>query len=190
VGVRWIATLLVILGVWATLPTVEADGATGPADRLDFAPIASSVLTRPVPVKGTDGRFHIVYEVLLTNNTPVPMSVEGFEVRDARTRRVLARLSGPSLAANMGPVAGPPAPSTNDPPRPETGGRSVRGRWVGCGHVDGVLADVSRVAGRQGEVGPPAAPGAPHRRLEPAASRYAVQLQRARRTRPDGRRPG
>jgi hypothetical protein len=116
VGVRWIATLLVILGVWATLPTVEADGATGPADRLDFAPIASSVLTRPVPVKGTDGRFHIVYEVLLTNNTPVPMGVEGFEVRDARTRRVLARLSGPSLAANMGPVAGPPAPSTNDPP--------------------------------------------------------------------------
>jgi hypothetical protein len=116
VGVRWIATLLVILGVWATLATVEATGAAGHADRLDFAPIASSVLTRPTPVKGTDGRFHIVYEVVLTNNTPVTMGVDGFEVRDTRTRRVLARLSGPTLAASMGPVAGPPATSTNEPP--------------------------------------------------------------------------
>ena len=110
---------MAILGVWATLATVTADGAAGHAagaDRLDFAPIASSVLTRPTPVKATDGRFHIVYEVLLTNNTPLTMGLEGFEVRDARTRRVLARLSGPTLAANMGPVAGPPAPSTNDPP--------------------------------------------------------------------------
>jgi hypothetical protein len=48
--------------------------------------------------------------VVLTNNTPYTMAVEGFEVRDARTRRVLARLSGPALAANMGPVAGPPGP--------------------------------------------------------------------------------
>jgi hypothetical protein len=116
VGVRWIATLLVILGACATLATVDANGAAGHADRLDFAPIASSVLTRPTPVKGTDGRVHIVYEVVLTNNTPVTMGIDGFEVRDARTRRVLARLSGPTLAASMGPVAGPPATSTNEPP--------------------------------------------------------------------------
>src|SRR3954451_11350201 len=57
-----------------------------------------------------------VYEVVLTNNTAVTMGVEGFEVRDARTRRVLARLSGPTLAANMGPVAGPPATTTDNPP--------------------------------------------------------------------------
>ena len=113
-GVRWIATLLVILGACATLATVDANGAAGHADRLNFAPIASSVLTRPTPVTGTDGRFHIVYEVVLTNNTPVTMGIDGFEVRDARTRRVLARLSGPTLAASMGPVAGPrpPAPTS------------------------------------------------------------------------------
>jgi hypothetical protein len=66
-------------------------------------------------VKATDGRFHIDYEVVLTNNTPFIMAVEGFEVRDARTRRVLARLSGPALAANMAPVAGPPASSFGEP---------------------------------------------------------------------------
>jgi hypothetical protein len=52
--------------------------------------------------------------VVLTNNTPGTMAVEDFEVRDARTGRVLARLSGPALAANMAPLAGPPASSTED----------------------------------------------------------------------------
>jgi hypothetical protein len=115
---RWSATLVAILGVWAASATVTADGAAGHtagADRLDFAPIVSTVLTTPTPVKGTDGRFHIVYEVVLTNNTPVTFSVESFEVRDARTRGVLANLSGPALAANMGPLAGPAANDPNDP---------------------------------------------------------------------------
>ena len=115
---RGSATLVAILGVWAASATVTADGAAGHAagaDRLDFAPIVSTVLTTPTPVKGTDGRFHIVYEVVLTNNTPVTFSVESFEVRDARTRGVLANLSGPALAANMGPLAGPAANDPNDP---------------------------------------------------------------------------
>src|SRR5215211_3861949 len=119
VGVRWIATLLVTLGVGATLATVTADGAvahTAGVDPLDFAPIVSSVLTHPTPVKAMDGRFHIVYEVLLTNNQPYTLAVEGFEVRDARTRRVLARLAGPALAANMGPLAGPPESDPDDAP--------------------------------------------------------------------------
>jgi len=88
---RWIATLVVILGVWATPVTAKADGAAGHAagaDRLDFAPIVSTVLTRPTPVKATDGRFHIVYEVVLTNNTPYTMAVEDVKVRDAHTREV------------------------------------------------------------------------------------------------------
>jgi Peptidase family M23 len=113
--VRSLAPLLLALGVWGAIATEAADGAVrSQADvhRLDFAPIVSSVLTRPTPVKATDGRFHIVYEVVLTNNTPYAMAVEGFEVRDARTRRVLARLSGTSLAANMGPLAGSPASSS------------------------------------------------------------------------------
>ena len=115
---RWSATLVAILGVWAASATVTADGAAGHAagaDRLDFAPIVSTVLTTPTPVKGTDGRFHIVYEVVLTNNTPVTLAVESLEVRDTRTRKALASLSGPALAANMGPLAGPAANDPNDP---------------------------------------------------------------------------
>jgi hypothetical protein len=111
--VRRLVPLVLPLALWGAIATGAADGAVGSragVDRLDFAPIASSVLTRPTPVKATDGRFHIVYEVVLTNNTPLTMGVEGFEVRDARTRRVLARLSGPTLAANMARWRGRPRP--------------------------------------------------------------------------------
>jgi hypothetical protein len=116
--VRRLVPLVLALALWGAIATGAADNAAAGAhaDRLDFAPIASSVLTRPTPVKATDGRFHIVYEVLLTNNVPVTMGVEGFEVRDARTRRVLARLSGPALAATMGPLAGPPESDPDDAP--------------------------------------------------------------------------
>jgi len=116
--VRSVAPLLLALSVWGAMATQTADGAVGSratVDRLDFAPIVSRVLTRPTPVKGTDGRFHIVYEVVLTNNTPVTLAVESLEVRDARTRKALASLSGPALAANMGPLAGPAANDPNDP---------------------------------------------------------------------------
>jgi hypothetical protein len=117
-GVRSLAPLLLALSVWGAMATQTAHGAVGSratVDRLDFAPIVSRVLTRPTPVKGTDGRFHIVYEVVLTNNTPVTLAVESLEVRDARTRKALASLSGPALAANMGPLAGPAANDPNDP---------------------------------------------------------------------------
>jgi hypothetical protein len=113
--------LVVMVGAAVALLSSPTAGAASapPEPRFEpprnFAPIVSSVLTRPTPVKATDGRFHIDYEVVLTNNTPFTMAVEGFEVRDARTRRVLARLSGPALAANMGPVAGPPASSFGEP---------------------------------------------------------------------------
>jgi hypothetical protein len=116
--VRSLAPLLLALSVWGAMATQTADGAVGSratVDRLDFAPIVSRVLTRPTPVKGTDGWFHIVYEVVLTNNTPVTLAVENLEVRDARTRKALASLSGPALAANMGPLAGPAANDPNDP---------------------------------------------------------------------------
>jgi len=106
VGVRWIATLLVTLGVGATLATVTADGAvarTAGVDRLDFAPIVSSVLTRPTPVKATDGRFHIVYEVLLTNNQPYTLAVRGLR----GPRRANAACAGAPVGPGPGREHGP-----------------------------------------------------------------------------------
>ena len=67
--------------------------------------LAARVLSRPSAVRGTDGRFHIAYELVLTNMTQFAVNVERVEVRDARTHRVLQSLAGRALSSRMNPVA-------------------------------------------------------------------------------------
>ena len=48
-----------------------------------FTPLVASALTanaRPFP--GTDGRLHIVYELVLTNTSPTPATLTKIEVQD------------------------------------------------------------------------------------------------------------
>lgn len=74
-----------------------------------FTGIAARVLSRPSAVRGTDGRFHIVYELVLTDMTPFAVDVERVDVRAARTHRVLLSLAGRALSSRMNPVGGTPA---------------------------------------------------------------------------------
>jgi hypothetical protein len=67
--------------------------------------LAARVLSRPSAVRGTDGRFHIAYELVLTNMTQFAVDVQRVEVRDARTHRVLQSLAGRALSSRMNPVA-------------------------------------------------------------------------------------
>jgi Peptidase family M23 len=76
--------------------------------------LAAALLTRPSAVRGTDGRFHIAYELVLTDSIPFAVDVERVEVRDAKTDRVLLSLSGDALSSRMNPVAGDP----DGPPEP------------------------------------------------------------------------
>ena len=82
--------------------------------------LAGSVLTRPRAVRGTDGRFHIPYELVLTGATTFAVEVEQVEVRDAKTQRVLLSLAGPDLRSRMNPVGDTPAgvPPVYPPPLP------------------------------------------------------------------------
>jgi hypothetical protein len=60
-----------------------------------FTPLAADVLDAPWAVKGSDGRFHAVYEVRLLNTTPLPWRVPRVTVRSAAGRgRVVARWAG------------------------------------------------------------------------------------------------
>ena len=67
--------------------------------------LAASVLSRPSAVRGTDGRFHIAYELVLTNMTQFAVNVERVDVRDAKTHRVLQSLAEPALSSRMNPIA-------------------------------------------------------------------------------------
>ncbi|GAA3627555.1 M23 family metallopeptidase [Microbacterium awajiense] len=54
-----------------------------------FTPLIASTVTTPAPVKGTDGKVHLAYELLLTNATALPFEVTSLEVADASTGEIL-----------------------------------------------------------------------------------------------------
>ncbi len=69
------------------------------------------------PVRGSDGRWHVVYELWLSNARPVPASVERIEVLDYDQHgRVLAALAGDALLANMRDLSLRPAVDASLPP--------------------------------------------------------------------------
>lgn len=61
-------------------------GAGGERGALDegtrFTPLMSSLITTPMPVKGTDDKVHVTYELLLTNATALPFRLDALEVAD------------------------------------------------------------------------------------------------------------
>jgi hypothetical protein len=74
-------------------------GAPARAAIPQFTPIAASVLAAPEPVSATDGRRHLVYEVLVQNVTDGPVDVQSLAVR-ANGRALLA-FAGAELTAVM-----------------------------------------------------------------------------------------
>ena len=90
--------------------TSGAEGATAVARRADVqvtVPDAFTALTlTPVnagafPVLGTDGRYHVAYDLVLTNASKVPGSLERLEVVDgADPTKVIASFSGAQLVSD------------------------------------------------------------------------------------------
>jgi hypothetical protein len=64
-----------------------------------FTPISASVLATPEPVLATDGRRHVVYELLVRNATDAPVDVLSLSVR--ANGRVLREVAGAQLTAIM-----------------------------------------------------------------------------------------
>lgn len=73
-----------------------------------FTPVTASVISRPTPVKGTDGRYHLAYELLLTNLAPRRTRIDRVEVTSPRSHKVMLSLAGRALAADMNPIGNPP----------------------------------------------------------------------------------
>lgn len=70
------------------------------ADRFDV--LATTVSGPLQPVRGSDGRQHLVYQLRVHNvSTQVGVVVDSVEIRDARTRRTVQTLSGAPLLADM-----------------------------------------------------------------------------------------
>ena len=115
-GRGWVVVLLVVAAMCVLVATAAGfsarqsprGGAAAPSRGVagqQLTGLAARVLSRPSAVRGTDGRFHIAYELVLTNMTQFAVDVERVEVRDARTHRVLQSLAGRALSSRMNPVA-------------------------------------------------------------------------------------
>lgn len=66
-----------------------------------LTPLGMRIDDAPVAVKGSDGRYHVVYEIELTNFTDGAVSVEKLEALDAGDDRVVAALDGAELAQRL-----------------------------------------------------------------------------------------
>jgi hypothetical protein len=94
----------------AALPSVSTAQAV---DR--YTPLVQSVMSKPRWFRDSQGRFHVVYELSLTNGFPVPVTVTSLSVRDVGRRRTIERLSGAGLTASMTLLASPSEPTTTVP---------------------------------------------------------------------------
>ncbi len=89
-------------------PSAPPDATTAGASACD-APDGAAVLTpltmqvagRPIPVEGSDGRYHVVYEIELVNATGDAVSVQQLTVLDARDRRVVGTFDAAQLASRL-----------------------------------------------------------------------------------------
>lgn len=68
----------------------SAQPSTSPVEASNPPPLTLEVLAPPQAVTGSDGDRHLVYELMLTNITPVALYVTDVQVVDPVTERVLA----------------------------------------------------------------------------------------------------
>jgi hypothetical protein len=71
------------------------------AARHILTPLEVSTLAAPVPVKGSDGRFHLAYELRVHNWTGDPVTVQGVQVLQGGSSRVVGRFEGLEAVADL-----------------------------------------------------------------------------------------
>jgi murein DD-endopeptidase MepM/ murein hydrolase activator NlpD len=78
-----------------------------------FTPVVVSALTRSTqPFPGTDGKYHVDYELVITNSKPTTATLKKIEVLDAaKPSAVIATYEGNSLRARLRTLGGTPATS-------------------------------------------------------------------------------
>ncbi len=86
-----------------TSDTKKASTSDGSFDTENaLTPIVMSVLAPPVPVKGSDGRYHITYELFLTNSNTFEWKVLSIDVLDgSQEGKALATISGDEVVNKM-----------------------------------------------------------------------------------------
>ena len=99
-----LALLVVAASSWAAAAS-RADAAP-PEQKL--TPVTQSVLSPPRSYRADDGRFHLSYELELTNAVPIPVTVTSIAVLRGNGGRIES-LRGDRLERSLGPLGDPSA---------------------------------------------------------------------------------
>jgi hypothetical protein len=91
------------------MPSNVASAAPVRAAVPQFTPLSASVLA-PEPVRGTDGRLHVVYEILVQNTTGARIDVQSLAVREPGGGTLLT-VAGAEIPTVMTNVSSEPASS-------------------------------------------------------------------------------
>lgn len=103
---RHVALLVAFVASLLGAPPSRAAGRTLTVPDALTPVLVGFVGDRTAPVKGTDGRWHVVYELWLTNARPVPATIARITVLDYdQQTRVLATLEGSALRDAMHDLA-------------------------------------------------------------------------------------
>jgi hypothetical protein len=82
----------------AAAPAAEAEGVTARSDGAAvLSPLGFDLLNRPDPVRGSDGRVHLVYELMVVNQAALPVTLDSVAVQTTGGR-TLQTLDGDGLA--------------------------------------------------------------------------------------------
>jgi pimeloyl-ACP methyl ester carboxylesterase len=106
---------------WAPAPTdvaVPGPVAVGGGRRTEeqYTAIVQAVPSPPRWFKGADDRFHLAYELLLTNTIPLPVTVRAVEVLDAGRGTAVTTLRDEALSAALSLLTGDDLPAATLPP--------------------------------------------------------------------------
>jgi Peptidase family M23 len=64
-------------------------------------PLLMRVLDAPEPVKGSDGKYHLVYELVLANSSPGTATVEWVKTIDEKSGEVVGNIAGADVTSRM-----------------------------------------------------------------------------------------
>jgi murein DD-endopeptidase MepM/ murein hydrolase activator NlpD len=102
-----VVALAVLSGFLVVVPAGQSAASPPATDTAGepstLTPVVQSVLSPPRWYPGDDGRFHLPYELQLTNTLPIPVDVTEIDVLDGHGRSIAA-LSGDRLKAAITPL--------------------------------------------------------------------------------------